>query len=52
MLRITTEQKQGKVILSVEGRLAGPGVLTLEASVGVICKRGTHERNSESICAR
>jgi len=30
MLRITTEQKRGKVILSVEGRLAGQWVTALE----------------------
>jgi outer membrane protein len=30
MLRITTERKRGKVILSVEGRLSGPFVATLE----------------------
>jgi outer membrane protein len=30
MLRITTEQKRGKVILSVEGRLAGQSVAALE----------------------
>src|SRR5260370_6932759 len=30
MLRITTEKKRGKTILSVEGRLAGPSVATLE----------------------
>ena len=30
MLRITTERKRGKVILSVEGRLAGPFVGTLD----------------------
>ena len=30
MLRITTERKRGKVILSVEGRLSGPFVGTLE----------------------
>jgi len=30
MLRITTLNKRGKTILSVEGRIAGPGVLTLE----------------------
>ncbi|MGH9677531.1 MAG: TolC family protein, partial [Candidatus Acidiferrum sp.] len=30
MLRITTEKKRGKTILSVEGRLAGPWVETLE----------------------
>lgn len=30
MLRITTETKRGKVILSVEGRLAGPALSTLE----------------------
>src|SRR6201995_6081614 len=32
MLRITTEQKKGKVVLTVEGRLAGPWVGTLEHS--------------------
>lgn len=30
MLRITTENRRGKIILSVEGRLAGPRVATLE----------------------
>src|SRR2546427_3458780 len=30
MLRITTEKKRGKTYLSVEGRLAGPWVATLE----------------------
>lgn len=30
MLRITTETKRGKTILSVEGRIAGPQVATLE----------------------
>ena len=30
MFRITTENKRGKIILSVEGRLAGAGVRTLE----------------------
>lgn len=32
MLRITTEQKKGKIVLTVEGRLAGPWVGTLEHS--------------------
>src|SRR5262249_36194808 len=30
MLRITTEKKRAKTVLSVEGRLAGPNVTTLE----------------------
>ena len=30
MLRITTDQKRGRIKLSVEGRLAGPWVQTLE----------------------
>ena len=30
MLRITTDQKRGKIALGVEGRLAGPWVRTLE----------------------
>jgi outer membrane protein len=32
MLRITTEKKRGKTVLSVEGRLAGPWVAALEQS--------------------
>jgi outer membrane protein len=32
MLRITTEKKRGKTVLSVEGRLAGPWVSALEQS--------------------
>jgi len=32
MLRITTEKKHGKTVLSVEGRLAGPWVAALEQS--------------------
>jgi outer membrane protein TolC len=32
MLRITTERKRGKLVLTVEGRLAGPWVSTLEQS--------------------
>ena len=38
MLRITTEKKRGKTVLSVEGRLAGPLVSTLEH-----CWREIHE---------
>src|SRR5260370_32305209 len=30
MLRITTQKKRGKTVLSIEGRLAGPLVSTLE----------------------
>ena len=30
MLRITIDKKRGKTVLSVEGRLAGPWVGTLE----------------------
>ncbi|PYT72172.1 MAG: hypothetical protein DMG42_15045 [Acidobacteria bacterium] len=30
MLRITTQKKRGKTLLSIEGRLAGPLVGTLE----------------------
>ncbi len=32
MLRITTQKKRGKTVLSIEGRLAGPLVATLEQS--------------------
>ncbi len=30
MLRITTESKRAKIVLTVEGRIAGPSVATLE----------------------
>ena len=50
MLRITTEKKHGKVMLSVEGRLAGPWVAALEQ-----CWRELHvgaqgEKFSVNLC--
>jgi outer membrane protein len=48
MLRITTEQKKGKVVLTVEGRLAGPHVGTLEQSWRDA--RANNEKVSVNLC--
>jgi outer membrane protein len=48
MLRITTEQKKGKVVLTVEGRLAGPQVGTLEQSWRDA--RANNEKVSVNLC--
>src|ERR1700733_3091726 len=48
MLRITTEQKKGKVVLTVEGRLAGPWVGTLEQSWRDA--RASNEKVSVNLC--
>jgi outer membrane protein len=48
MLRITTEQKKGKVVLTVEGRLAGPHVGTLEQSWRDA--RASNEKVSVNLC--
>lgn len=48
MLRITTEQKKGKVVLTVEGRLAGPWVGTLEQSWRDA--RANNEKVSVNLC--
>lgn len=48
MLRITTEQKKGRVVLTVEGRLAGPWVGTLEQSWRDA--RANNEKVSVNLC--
>src|ERR1700749_1003117 len=48
MLRITSEQKKGKVVLTVEGRLAGPHVGTLEQSWRDA--RASNEKVSVNLC--
>ncbi len=48
MLRITTEKKRGKTVLSVEGRLAGPWVATLEQCWR---ERVPGEKVSVNLCA-
>src|ERR1700675_141550 len=48
MLRITTEKKRGKTVLSVEGRLAGPWVAALEQSWR---EREAGEKFSVDLCA-
>ena len=48
MLRITTEKKRGKTVLSVEGRLAGPWVAALEQSWR---ERTAGEKFSVDLCA-
>jgi outer membrane protein len=47
MLRITTEKKRGKTILSVEGRLAGPWVKALEQCWR---SRSTDEKFNVDLC--
>ncbi len=47
MLRITTEKKRAKTVLSVEGRLAGPSVATLEQCWR---ERATGEKFSVDLC--
>src|SRR5580698_1677860 len=47
MLRITTEKKRGKTVLSVEGRLAGPWV---EALGQCWRTRSTEEKFSVDLC--
>ncbi len=47
MLRITTEKKRGKTVLSVEGRLAGPWVAALEQSWR---ERAAGEKFSVDLC--
>src|SRR3984885_15775252 len=48
MLRITTEQKKGKVVLAVGGRLPGPWVATLEQSWRDA--RANNEKVSVNLC--
>jgi outer membrane protein len=50
MLRITTEKKRGKVTLSVEGRLAGPSVATLERCWRELRAASPSEKFSVNLC--
>jgi outer membrane protein len=51
MLRITTEKKRGKTIVSVEGRLAGPSVATLEQCWREIRASSPQEKFHVNLCA-
>jgi outer membrane protein len=50
MLRITTNRKRGKVILSVEGRLAGPALGTLEQCWRELHTASPSEKFSVDLC--
>jgi outer membrane protein len=50
MLRITTDKKRGKVTLSVEGRLAGPSVGTLEQCWRELRAASPSEKFSVNLC--
>jgi len=51
MLRITTEKKRGKTVLSVEGRLAGPSVATLEQCWRELRTSAPQEKFHVKLCA-
>jgi len=50
MLRITTENKRGKIILSVEGRLAGPWVAALEQCWRELYAASPRQKFSVDLC--
>src|ERR1700681_2153282 len=50
MLRITTEQKPGKVSLTVEGKLTGPWVSALEQSWKDLRNNSSGESLSINLC--
>ena len=50
MLRITTNRKRGKVTLSVEGRLAGPSLGTLEQCWRELRTASPDEKFSVDLC--
>src|SRR5713226_3222139 len=50
MLRITTEKKRGKVVLGVEGRLAGPWVAALELCWRELRGGSPHEKFQVDLC--
>jgi len=50
MLRITTVKKRRKVTLSVEGKLAGPSVVTLEQCWRELRAASTNEKFSVNLC--
>ncbi len=50
MLRITTENKRNKTVLSVEGRLAGPWVAALEQCWRELCATSPRQKFSVNLC--
>src|SRR5467141_3042362 len=50
MLRITTEKKRGKIVLGVEGRLAGPWVAALEQCWRELHAASPRERFHVNLC--
>jgi outer membrane protein TolC/ABC-type transporter Mla MlaB component len=50
MFRITTEKKRGKILLNVEGRLAGPWVATLEECWRELHAASPQERFYVNLC--
>jgi outer membrane protein len=50
MLRITTENKRGRIVLSVEGRLAGPWVAVLEQCWRELCAASPRQKFSINLC--
>src|SRR5499433_1811648 len=50
MLRISTEKKRAKTVLSVEGRLAGPNVATLEQCWRELRTASPQERFYVNLC--
>ena len=50
MLRITTENKRGKTVLSVEGRLAGPWVAALEQCWRELYAATPRQKFSVNLC--
>ena len=50
MLRITTEKRRGKTVLSIEGRLAGPLVGTLEQCWREVHQASPSERVNVNLC--
>lgn len=50
MLRITTEKKRGKTVLTVEGRLAGPSIGTLEQCWRELRALSPEEKLNVNLC--
>ena len=50
MLRITTQKRRGKTVLSIEGRLAGPLVGTLEQCWREVHQASPSERVNVNLC--
>src|SRR5229473_1672960 len=50
MLRITTEKRRGKIFLSVEGKVAGPWVATLEQCWRELQAASPHEKFHVNLC--